>query len=95
MALAVHYFRPTDDPADNGGGTTSPYGGFPLPGEDLPYKVELWDGAGDAVEQTLAVSANASIGFAAYYAAVREYPGRNITLRHKGGVICRWNARAH
>ena len=95
MALAVHYLSPTDDPTGGNGGKASPFGGFPHEGEDLPYKVEIWDESGQTVEQVLAVSANASIGFAAYYAAVREFPSRSITLRHKGGVISRWNARTH
>lgn len=60
--------------------------------EDLPYKVELWDAAKQGVEQVLAVTANSSIGYAAYYAATREYANRYITLRHKGGVLIRWNS---
>jgi hypothetical protein len=59
--------------------------------EDLPYKVELWDAAGKSVDQILAVTASASIGYAAYYAATREYPDRYITLRHKNSVVSRWN----
>ncbi|MBV8651674.1 MAG: hypothetical protein JO255_09425 [Alphaproteobacteria bacterium] len=60
-------------------------------GEDLPYKIELWDSAKTSVEQVLAMTANGSIGYAAYYAATREYPDRYITLRHKGGIVSRWN----
>jgi hypothetical protein len=59
--------------------------------EDLPYKVELWDAAGKSVDQVLAVTASASIGYAAYYAATREYPDRYITLRHKSSIVSRWN----
>ena len=59
--------------------------------EDLPYKVELWDDARQRVNQVLAVTASASIGYAAYYAATREYPDRYITLRHKSSVVSRWN----
>ena len=59
--------------------------------EDLPYKVELWDAAGKSVDQVLAVTASASIGYAAYYAATREYPDRYITLRHKNSIVSRWN----
>jgi hypothetical protein len=59
--------------------------------EDLPYRVELWDEAKNAVEQVLAVTANGSIGFAAYYAATREYPDRYVTLRHKNSIVSRWN----
>jgi hypothetical protein len=61
------------------------------PGEDLPYKVELWDEAQQGVEQLLAVTASGSIGYAAYYGATREFPDRLITLRHRDRVIARWN----
>jgi hypothetical protein len=57
--------------------------------EDLPYKVELWDEAQASVVQTLAITANGSIGFAAYYAATREFPDRHVTLRHKDKIISR------
>jgi hypothetical protein len=63
--------------------------------EDLPYKVELWDAAKQSVEQTLAITASASIGFAAYHAATREYPDRYITLRHKNSIVSRWNSPSH
>jgi hypothetical protein len=63
----------------------------PTEREDLPYKVELWDAAGVSVEQVLAVTANGSIGFAAYYAATREFPDRYITLRHKNSIVSSWN----
>jgi hypothetical protein len=63
--------------------------------EDLPYKVELWDEARQAVEQLLAVTASGSIGYAAFYAATREYPNRYITLRHKNSIVSRWNAAGH
>jgi hypothetical protein len=59
--------------------------------DELPYRVELWDEKHQGVEQVLAVSANGSIGYAAYYAATREYPGRYITLRHKNSILSRWN----
>lgn len=59
--------------------------------ENLPYRVELWDAAGKSVDQILAVTASASIGYAAYYAATREYPERHITLRHKNSIVSRWN----
>jgi hypothetical protein len=69
----------------------------PLPSEreDLPYKVEIWDEAGASVEQVVAVTVNASIGYAAYYAATREFPDRGITLRHKNSVVARWNGPKH
>ena len=63
--------------------------------EDLPYKVEIWDEAKLAVEQVLAVTASGSIGYAAYYAATREYPNRHVTLRHKNRILSQWNGREH
>ena len=59
--------------------------------EDLPYKVELWDAEKTTVEQVLAVTTSGSIGYAAYYAAAREYPDRYVTLRHKNGIVARSN----
>jgi hypothetical protein len=69
----------------------------PLPPEreDLPYKVEIWNDSGSSVEQIVAVTANASIGYAAYYAATREFPDRHITLRHKSSVVARWSGPKH
>lgn len=71
------------------------FGKQALEGEDLPYKVELWDTSRASVEQVLAVTANGSIGFAAYYAATREFPHRFITLRHKNSIVSRWNGPGH
>jgi hypothetical protein len=42
----------------------------------LPYKVEL-DG-----ETVLAVCGSSNVAYAAYYAGVREYFGRALSLRH-------------
>lgn len=71
------------------------FGRVPAEGEDLPYKVELWDESRQSIEQILAVTANGSIGFAAYYAATREFPHRYITLRHKNSIVSRWNGPSH
>jgi hypothetical protein len=65
------------------------------PREDLPYKVELWDETKISVEQVLAVTASGSIGYAAYYAAVREYPSRYVTLRHRNSFVSRSNPPEH
>ena len=67
----------------------------PADRDELPYKVEIWNETGAAVEQIVAVTANASIGYAAYYAATREYPDRHITLRHKNSVVARWSGPQH
>jgi hypothetical protein len=67
----------------------------PADREDLPYKIEIWNESGAAVEQIVAVTANAGIGYAAYYAATREYPHRHIMLRHKNSVVARWSGPQH
>jgi hypothetical protein len=81
-------------PAEDGGDPSSPkisHFESTAPREDLPYRVELWDERKTSVEQVLAVTANGSIGFAAYYTAAREYPDRYVTLRHKNSIVSRSN----
>lgn len=87
-------FGPADEPEDDdeSGSSSAP---DPTEREDLPYKVELWDLAKNAVEQVLAVTANGSIGYAAFYGATREFPHRYITLRHKNRIVSRWNGPRH
>lgn len=68
---------------------------IPAHGEDLPYRVELWNPARTSVEQILAVTASGSIGYAAFYAATREMPDRYITLRHKNSIVSQWNGPGH
>jgi hypothetical protein len=78
-------------------GDSQPKQGGSLAGkaEELPYVVEVWDDTGNAVDQTLAITANASIGYAAYYEATKEFPARYVTLRHKNRIVARWNAPGH
>jgi hypothetical protein len=68
-----------------------PFDPVPNQQEDLSYKIELWDTAKLHVEQILALTANGSIGYAAYFAATREFPERHITLRHNGKILSSWN----
>lgn len=95
MAVGNHEFLPPGEPPDETPETPSPHREFQNEGEDLPYKVEVWDEAGKFVEQVVAVSVSPAIGYAAYFAATREYPGRAITLRHRSAVISRWTGRSH
>ncbi|HEX3699558.1 MAG TPA: hypothetical protein VHV27_02680 [Phenylobacterium sp.] len=95
MILGMHELRPPGEPPDETPKTPPSYGEFPHDSEDLPYKVEVWDATGQFVEQVVAVSVSPAIGYAAYFAATREYPGRAITLRHRSAVISRWTAKAH
>jgi hypothetical protein len=87
----TYLFAPEHDPED-GRAKPARDRNRPAAGEDLPYKVELWDKDKKTVEQVLAVTANSSIGYAAYYAAAREYPDRYVTLRHKTSIISRSSA---
>jgi hypothetical protein len=57
--------------------------------------VELWDETKKSVELVLAATASASIGYAAYFAATKEFPNRFVTLRHKSSIISRWNGPSH
>jgi hypothetical protein len=50
-----------------------------------PFKVEVW--AGERLVETLAVAETAMIGIAAFEAAVKERPGRAVTLRHGARVM--------
>jgi hypothetical protein len=89
MAVAVLRLHGGDEPSEEGS-THPPFGGFPLEGDELPYKVEVWDPSGQFVERVVAISASPAIGYAAFYAATREYAHRATTLRHKTRVISRW-----
>lgn len=95
MTSLAMKLSPNDDPSDPLGSTPPLFGRFPADSEDLPYKVEIWDAAAETVTQVVAVTASPAIGYAAFYAATREFPGREITLRHDGRVISRWAARTH
>jgi hypothetical protein len=94
-ARVAFYLMPGDDPDDDErGGRSSPK--TPVSKrEELPYRVELWDLAKTSVEEVLAVTRSASIGYAAFYAATREYPNRYLTLRDKNGIVNRWNGPTH
>jgi hypothetical protein len=61
--------------------------------DDLPYWVEVWDETGSFPEMLVALAVTPALAYAAYYSAVREFAGRDITIRHKGQTISRWHAR--
>ena len=84
-----------DDPDDKFKGRPVGFGENPADSDDLPYAVEVWDIAGEFVEQVVAVSAHPAIGYAAFYAAAREFFGRDITLRFKGRIISRFTGTSH
>lgn len=62
---------------------------------DFPYRVELWDPAKATVELVLAMTVSGAIGYAAYHAAIVEFPDRYVVLRHDDVVLSRWNAPTH
>lgn len=93
-ADVIYRFAPSDDPGDAAAGShyAPPNSGI---GDDLPYRVELWNAGKTEIELLLAVTASGSIGYAAYHAATREYPERYVVLRHHDGILARWNGPAH
>jgi len=97
LALAVSRLRLSPVHGDDNGGPKVPPASAPKPTErdDLPYKVEIWNAEKTAVEQVIAITASASIGYAAFYAAAKEFPLRYITLRLKDRVVTRWNGPTH
>src|SRR4051812_28168177 len=94
MDASILRLRPSDDaegdPGALGRGRQQRY-----EHEDLSYKVEVWNKGKTAVETLVAMTVSASIGYAAYYAATREFADRYITLRHKNSIISRWNGPGH
>jgi len=90
-----HHLSPAKRPEKDRDNTGSGDSSNPQENEDLPYRVELWNPERTAVEQVLAITANASIGYSAFYAAARDHFDRYITLRHKTSIINRWNAPPH
>lgn len=95
VLTGVQRLLPSDEVPPGGRAMGPPFGSAPSEHEDLPYRVELWNDGKTGVEVVLAVTASASIGFAAYFAATREYPNRYVALRHKGSFISRWNGPTH
>jgi hypothetical protein len=87
--------QPSDDPRGASGPSSLPIGPQADNGDDLPFRVEVWNAAKELVEQLVAVTASGSIGYAAFYAATKEYPQRYITLRHKTTILSRWNGPTH
>lgn len=55
--------------------------------------MEVWDEHGEAPELLVSVSISASLAYAAYYAAAREFFGRDITISHKGMTLAHWRTR--
>ncbi len=56
-------------------------------GENLPYRIEVWNSANDAVERVLARATNAQLARAIFNAAQNENPGRRLTVRRGSKII--------
>ena len=56
---------------------------------DLSFRVEIWNESWSKVEETVAMTSNGTIGYAAYWESTRQFPGRNIALIHKGQILSR------
>ena len=54
---------------------------------DLPFRVEQWDDADQHVEELIALAGDYRVAKVAFDKAVRERPGRIITLRQKARLI--------
>lgn len=90
VALRVHCGGRDDDhghfPEDWADGPS------PAELEDLPYRIEVWDESGAFTELLVAVTVSPALAYAAYYAAAREFTGRDVTLKHKGMILSHWRA---
>ena len=65
--------------------------GVSHPSEDLAYSVELWATDLKSIAEILAMTCTVGIGYAAYYAAAREFPDRYVVFRDNDRIIARWN----
>ena len=92
VALRLHCGGRDDDHAHPG----APWADGPSPDdlEDLPYRIEVLDETGSFAEALVAVAVTPALAYAAYYAAAREFMGRDITLRHRGMILSHWRARS-
>lgn len=61
-------------------------------GPDLPYTVELWSPSdGETSQVVLGQLRSASLAFACYYGALREYVGCRVVLRHGAHIVATFN----
>jgi hypothetical protein len=58
-------------------------------GDDLPFRVELWDDADRHTEEVIALASDDATACGAYDEAVKRRPGKLITLRQKARLIKR------
>ena len=60
--------------------------------DELPYRIELWNEQGTAIERVLGRAASVSLARAIFRAAEIEHAGRVITLKHLERVVARTGA---
>jgi hypothetical protein len=70
-------------------GVFRPLGPSPAgaPREDLVYTVEVRGVHIRPIDTVVAQAATVGTAWAAYYAAMREYPGAVVTIRHHGAIL--------
>lgn len=56
---------------------------------DLSFRVDIWDESWSKIEETVAMTSNGTIGYAAFWECTRQFPGRNIALSYKGQILSR------
>jgi hypothetical protein len=54
---------------------------------DLPYSVELWDDNDGHVEELIALTGDYRVARAAFDEAIKQRPGRIVTLRQKTRLL--------
>ena len=54
---------------------------------DLPYMVDQWDDTDSHIEEMIALTGDYRIARAAYEEAVKQRPGRIVTLRQKTRLL--------
>ena len=54
---------------------------------DLPYMVEQWDDTDSHVEEQIALTGDYRVARAAFAEAVKQRPGRIVTLRQKTRLL--------
>jgi hypothetical protein len=54
---------------------------------DLPYMVEQWDDTDSHVEELIALTGDYRVARAAFAEAVKQRPGRIVTLRQKARLL--------
>ena len=54
---------------------------------DLPFMVEQWDDADSHVEELIALTGDYRVARAAYEEAVKQRPGRIVTMRQKTRLL--------